>query len=137
MVNPGAGDLDDELQRMREKVEAGATFLQTQAIYEVDAMQRFLDRLGTPPVPLIAGVIPLKSVRMAQFLNDKVPGITVPESLMSELESSDEPRATAIDMAARIVAELRGLCRGVHVMAIGWEETVPELLRRAGIERGG
>ena len=70
---------------------------------------------------------------MARFLNDRVPGITVPDSVIAELDAADDKRAAAIAIAARTIREVRELCRGVHIMAIGWEEVIPDILAAAGV----
>lgn len=136
VVNPGAGNPADEIQRMREKIAAGATFLQSQAVYDVAAFANFRESAGGFEIPVLAGVIPLKSVRMAHFLNDRVPGISVPDHIIGELDAARDKRAVAIDIAARTIRGVREHCRGVHIMAIGWEEIVPDILAAAGVSRG-
>ncbi|MDH3451112.1 MAG: methylenetetrahydrofolate reductase [Gammaproteobacteria bacterium] len=133
VVNPGAADPTDEIQRMREKIAAGATFMQTQAVYDADAFARFSEAAGGFEVPVLAGIIPLKSVGMARFLNDKVPGITVPQHIVGELDAARDKRAAAIDIAARTIRDVREFCRGVHIMAIGWEEIIPDILATVGV----
>jgi 5,10-methylenetetrahydrofolate reductase len=136
VVNPGAGNPVDEIQRMREKIAAGATFMQTQAVYDVAAFASFREAAGGFEIPVLAGIIPLKSVRMARFLNDKVPGITVPDDIIAELDAARDKQAAAIDIAARTIRAVREHCRGVHIMAIGWEEIIPDILSAAGVSRG-
>lgn len=136
VVNPGAPNPADEIQRMREKIGAGAVFMQTQAIYDAAAFARFSEAAGGFEVPVLAGIIPLKSVKMARFLNDRVPGITVPDAVIAELNAADDKRAAAIAIAARTIREVRDLCRGVHIMAIGWEEVIPDILAAAGLTNG-
>jgi len=136
VVNPGATNPADEIQRMREKIAAGATFMQTQAVYDVAAFADFREAAGGFEIPVLAGIIPLKSVRMARFLNDKVPGISVPDDIVAELDGARDKRAAAIDIAARTIRAVRKYCRGVHIMAIGWEEIIPEILAAAGVSRG-
>lgn len=135
VVNPGAGNRDDELLRMREKVEAGARFMQTQAVYDCDNYLDFVTAAEGIRVPLLAGIIPLKSVRMARFLNEKVPGIHVPDELIAELASAADKRAKAIEIAARTIRRVKDRCQGIHIMAIGWEEVIPEILAAADVAR--
>ena len=133
VVNPGAKDLDKEIERMVEKREAGATFFQTQAVYDAGAFERFANRVDSLDVDLLAGIIPVKSPKMAAWMNEHVPGIEVPEALIARLADSSDRAATSSEMAAAVIAEIRPMCRGVHVMAIGWEDKVPGILEAAGV----
>ena len=133
VVNPGARDLDKEIARMVEKREAGATFFQTQAIYDAGAFERFADKVDSLDVQLLAGILPVKSPKMAAYMNEHVPGIDVPDALIRKLAESSDRAATSSEMAAAIISEIRPMCRGVHVMAIGWEDKVPGILEAAGV----
>lgn len=131
VVNPGATDLDAELERMEQKIDAGAEFFQTQAVYEPDQFERFADRVAKYEVAVLAGVIPLKSVKMAEYMNSNVPGIHVPEYVMQQIAEAEDPAAKSIEISSRIIHEVKAMCQGVHIMAIGWESRIPELLSRA------
>lgn len=133
VANPGADDADKELARLEEKFAAGATFFQTQAVFDVERFARFAERASAIGAHLLAGIIPLKSPKMARFLNEKVFGITVPEHLMARVDAASDSAATAIEIAAQTIEALRGVASGVHVMAIGWESHVPAILQAAGI----
>ena len=133
VVNPGAKDLDREIERMVEKRAAGAKFFQTQAVYDPGAFERFATRIDSLDVRLLAGVIPVKSPKMAVYMNENVPGIEVPEALIRKLADSTDRAATSSEMAAAVISEIRPMCRGVHVMAIGWEDKVPGILEAAGV----
>lgn len=135
VVNPGAPDLDGEIMRMGEKIDAGARFFQTQAVYEPQAFERFARAAEQYRVPVLAGIIPLKSAKQAEYMNAHVPGIHVPEPLVREIGAADDKIATSLDIAARTIAALDGMCRGLHIMAIGWEAHIPALLRKAAIAR--
>jgi methylenetetrahydrofolate reductase (NADPH) len=132
VVNPGADDLDAEVRRLEEKVEAGADFVQSQAVYDIAAYERFARRIEHLPVAVLAGIIPLKSIAMARWLNEKIPGIDVPEAIIRDLSAAPDFEAASIELAARTIRELQGISRGVHIMAIGWESRIPEILSRAG-----
>ena len=133
VVNPGAEDLDVEIRRMEEKIEAGAQFFQTQAVYDPQAFEGFMARVEGFRVPILAGVIVPKSPNMARYLNDKVPGINVPAFLIDEIETAADRRATAVSISARIIKAVREMCQGVHIMAIGWESSIPDIVKAAGI----
>ena len=134
-MNPGSQDLAREVDNTRRKIDAGSQFFQTQAIYDTDSLARFLDTANLGDVPLLAGVIPLKSAKMGAWLNANVPGVHVPSALLEELERAgpEGEAAKGIDIAARTIRRLRNTCRGVHLMAIGWEHQIPEILRTAGV----
>ncbi len=131
VVNPGAADLAVELRRLEEKVEAGARFFQTQAVYDIGAYERFIKATRDMNLSLLTGIIPLKSPRMAQYMNDKVPGISIPDALITEIGDAPDRRAKSAEIAARIIREVRPMANGVHIMAIGWEDLIPEIMVRA------
>lgn len=135
VVNPGAPDLDEEIMRMSEKIDAGASFFQTQAVYEPAAFERFARAAAQFAVPVLAGIIPLKSVKQAEYMNAQVPGINVPDAIVREIGNADDRVAASLAIAARTIRDLDGMCQGLHIMAIGWETYIPALLEQAGIER--
>ncbi len=130
-VNPCIEPLEPELQRFEEKIAAGARFFQTQAIYDPGAFRRFIKSARTPSVYIIAGLIPLRSVKMAEFLNEKVPGITVPREMIERLRKSPDPVETGLEIASELVDELRNLCQGIHLMPVGRENGFAILERLA------
>ncbi len=138
VVNPGSPRLDEEITNMHRKVEAGASFLQTQAVFEVSKFEDFLEKAGSVEVPVLAGVIPVKSVKMAQYMNDRVPGIDVPDSIIQQIADCDDDKQkiveTSIGIAAEIVRELSSATGGVHLMAIGWQDKIPQILELANVE---
>jgi methylenetetrahydrofolate reductase (NADPH) len=137
IVTPEANPPEPQMIKFEKKVEAGADFIQTQAIYDLDNFKRFMEFAGKFNVKILAGIVLLVSARMAKFMNNNVPGIFVPQNLIDELAGA--PKGTAlkkgIEIAGRMVREIKEqkLCDGVHVMAIGKEEVVPEILEIAGI----
>ncbi|MBT6274621.1 MAG: methylenetetrahydrofolate reductase [Chromatiales bacterium] len=134
VTNPGADDQQKELDRLKEKMDAGATFFQTQAVYDVAKFASFCEKAQGMGARLLAGIIPLKSPKMARFLHEKVPGINVPVALMARVDSATDSTQTAIDISADIIRQLQGVVNGVHVMAIGWEKHVPAILEAAHID---
>lgn len=137
-LNPGSPDLAREAENAHRKIGAGAQFFQSQAVYDADELARFAAAAKLGDVPLLAGIIPLKSAKMAGWLNANVPGIRVPAALIEEMEraGAQGEAAAGIDIAARTIRQLRDVCGGVHVMAIGWEDKIPDILRAAGISHG-
>ena len=131
VVNPGADNLDKEIDRLKEKIDNGATFFQTQAIFDVSAFERFCNRVAGFGLPLIAGILPVKSVKMAAYMNSNVPGINVPVSIINRISQSKSVKATSTEISAAIVADIKPFCCGVHLMAIGWEGLIPAILEQA------
>ncbi len=138
-VTPEARPIEPQLIKFEKKAAAGAEFFQTQAVYDLDRFRRFMEHARRLDARILAGIILLTSARMARFMNANVPGICVPDALIDELASAGKDKAKAlrkgIEIAARAIAAIReqGLCHGVHLMAIGREEVVPEILAAAGI----
>jgi 5,10-methylenetetrahydrofolate reductase len=135
VVNPGADDLDLEIARLEEKIANGATFFQTQAIFDTAAFERFMHRVSGLGVPMIAGILPVKSAKMAEHMNNNVPGIDVPEEIIAAIDSSSDVKATSAEIAADIVQAIQSMCQGVHIMAIGWESLIPSILEQAEVSR--
>ncbi|MFH0769612.1 MAG: methylenetetrahydrofolate reductase [Chloroflexota bacterium] len=136
VVTPGANtDASFELQviKMEKKIKAGARFFQTQAVYEPERFYKFMKRVEGFKVPVLAGVIPLKSVGMARFMNKNVAGVFVPEAQIKRMADAKDKTQTGLQIAADLIKELKDICQGVHVMAIGWETKVPQILDMAGL----
>ncbi len=137
IVTPEAQPLEPQLVKFEKKIEAGAEFIQTQAIYDLNNFRSFMDYARKFDVRILAGIVLLTSAGMAKFMNKNVPGIFVPQTLIDELAGAPKGKAlqTGIDIAARMIRTIKeeNIADGVHVMAIGKEETVPRILESAGI----
>jgi methylenetetrahydrofolate reductase (NADPH) len=137
IVTPEADPIEPQLMKFEKKVESGAEFFQTQAIYDLDNFSRFMEFTKKFKVKILAGIVLLVSARMAKYMNDNVPGIFVPQPLIDELAGAPKGGALAkgIEIAGRMIRRIKEerLCDGVHIMAIGKEEVVPEILKAAGI----
>jgi methylenetetrahydrofolate reductase (NADPH) len=137
IVTPEANPLEPQLIKFEKKVEAGAEFIQTQAIYDLENFQRFMDYAKPLGTKILAGIILLTSWRMAEFMNKNVPGVRVPEPLIEEMKSAQKGEAVkkGVEIAARMIHNIKEqkICDGVHIMAIGREEVVPEILQQAGL----
>ncbi|MDI6822258.1 MAG: methylenetetrahydrofolate reductase [Actinomycetota bacterium] len=130
-VTPGAIPLEPQLLKFEKKVKAGAIFFQTQAVYDLEKFREFMDYARQFRVKILAGILLLKSAGMARYLNKKVPGIFVPKNLIDELEKASDSSQKGIEIAARQIQELREICDGTHIMAIGAGEKVPKILDAA------
>ncbi|HUS70729.1 MAG TPA: methylenetetrahydrofolate reductase [Anaerolineae bacterium] len=133
VVSPGAEPLEPQIIKMENKMRAGAQFFQTQAIYDLDQFAEFMRRIDHLDVPVLGGIILLKSAGMARFMNRNVAGVHVPEHLISRMEEAEDKAAASISIAAELVKGMKELCHGVHIMALGWEKWVPDVLDEAGL----
>lgn len=136
-----------QVNKLRQKVDAGARYIQTQGIFDTESLKRFLETVDKADirVPIMAGIIPLKSAGMAHFMNQNVPGIAVPQDQIDRLAAAAAegkqtgvkglPGKLGMELAAELVAQIKdsGLCAGVHIMAIGAERNVPVILKKAGL----
>jgi len=121
-------------RRLERKREAGARFVQTQMVMDPQVLERFCRDMAAPmELPVLAGVFLLKSARNASFINQKVPGANIPDSLIARLDAASDPAAEGIAIAAEQVRQFAGIAQGVHVMAVRAEERIPEVLERAGL----
>lgn len=132
IVTPEANPLEPQLIKFEKKVEAGAEFFQTQAVYDIKIFNNFLGFARQFPIKVLAGIILLTSAQMARFMNKNVAGVNVPQDLIVELAAAPKGRAIekGIEIAGRMIKKIKKekLCAGVHIMAIGREELVPEIM---------
>ena len=130
VVNPGIEPLEPQIIKMEKKVSAGARFFQTQPVYEVDKFARFVEKVKDLGVPILAGIVLLKSAKMAKYMNENVPGVNVPQELIEEMASvskEDRPKKS-VEIAVRLIRKLKPLCQGIHIMPLGWDRYVPDIL---------
>ena len=127
-ANPGAKDLEVERQKTEKKAELGCQFFQTQAIFDPAVFDAFLARVNHIKVPIIASIILLKSGKMARYMNEHIPGISVPESLIQEIDGAQDKQKKSVEIAVRIIRALRSKAQGIHLMPIGWGHLIPEII---------
>ena len=137
IVTPEANPLEPQLIKFEKKIEAGAEFIQTQAVYDLDNFKGFMDYARGFPVKILAGIILLTSAPMARFMNKNVAGVKVPQELIDEMAAAPKGKALdkGIEIAGRMIRRIRDekMCDGVHIMAIGREELVPDIMSAAGL----
>jgi homocysteine S-methyltransferase len=128
--DPRAADPGREVDRLLAKIEAGAMWAQTQPVYDLEALDRFLARAGRIPVPVVIGILPLHSARHAEFLHNEVPGITIPDAIRARLrEAGDQALRAGIEIAQATLAEVRRRWAGAYLMpSFGRFEVVAEVL---------
>ena len=136
VVSTCSDSVDAQLAKMERKVMAGAEYFQTQAVFDSEKFIKFMEKAKQFGKPVQLGVIIPKSAGMAKFMNNNVAGVHVPQHMIDAL-AADKERAkagiTGVEIAAQIIKECKPYCQGVHIMALGWESKVPELLKLAGI----
>lgn len=137
-AHPAADHIEPQLIKFDKKVAAGAQFFQTQGIFELACIRRFMQYASQFEVKILAGIIVLFSARMAKYMNENVPGISVPQQLIDELAGAEKGKRLqkGIDIAVRTIKAIRdqSLCHGVHIMAVGKVSIVPQILEAAGLE---
>jgi methylenetetrahydrofolate reductase (NADPH) len=147
VVTPGGNPVEMQIMKLEKKVTAGAEFIQTQAVYDVDQFGEFMQKVADIKVPVLAGIVLLKSAGMARYMNKNVAGVFVPDELVQKMakagERDKEAKAagqkpdnqvkTSIEIAADLICRLKPLCRGIHLMPLGWDMHVPPILDAAGL----
>jgi len=135
VVTPAADPVEPQVIKMRKKIAAGAAFFQTQAVYEPDKFETFIEQTRQLNVPIIAGIVLLKSAGMARFMNENVAGITVPDQLVNKMAETakGDRKQKSVEIAARIIEKVKPMCQGVHIMPLGWDELVPQVIEQAGL----
>lgn len=133
VVNPHAADGQQELQRMADKVARGAQFFQTQAVYDPAAFAPFMHAARQHQVPVLASHIVLRSAGMARRLQSALPGLSIPVTVIEELAQAVNPEQKGVELAGRIIRDLKDLCQGVHLITIGQEHRIPHILQEAGL----
>ena len=134
-AHPAADSIEPQLIKFEKKVAAGAQFFQTQGIYELDSLRRFMQYASQFNVKILAGIIVMFSARMALYMNNNVPGIIVPQGIIDELANAEKGKRLqkGIEIAVRTIKAIKeeNLCHGVHIMAVGKEAIVPQILEAA------
>ncbi len=133
VVNPGADPLEPQIIKMEKKIEAGAEFFQTQAVYDIKVFENFLNKIKHLKTTILAGIVLLKSAGMARYMNKNVAGVFVPDDLIKEMEGTKDKAVKSVEIASRLIKELKPMCQGVHIMPIGWDKKVPLVLDAAGL----
>jgi len=136
VVNPGADNeaaLDLQIIKMEKKIEAGAKFFQTQGVYDLDVFEKFMKRIERFNTKVLGGIILLKSVGMARYMNKNVAGVFVPEPFIQELKEAEDKARASMNIAVRLIKGMKDICHGVHIMALGWESKIPPILDEVGL----
>jgi len=139
VANPFADPFEFRVKRLAKKVKAGADFIQTQAVYDVPKFAKFMEMVCErgldKQVHILAGVIPIRAVGMARYMRDYVSGVSVPDEIITRLEQAEKAKDEGVKIILEIIEQLKEIpgVHGIHIMAVGWEEIVPEIVGRAGL----
>ncbi len=134
VVTPDAEPMEPQLMKMEKKINAGAEFFQTQAVYDPKRFETFMKRVESFGVPIMLGIVLLKSAGMAKYMNANVAGVQVPEPLIKEMADTKKGKERidkSIEIGARLIREMKDMCQGVHIMPLGWDKHVPALLEQS------
>lgn len=137
--NPFADPFEYRAYRLAKKVEAGAQFIQTQAIFDMERFERWMEKvreLGIhKKVPILAGVIPIKSLGAARYMKNNVSGMIVPDEIIERIKKAEDKKEEGVQICVEMIKHLQTIegVAGVHIMAVAWEEIVPEIVKRAGL----
>lgn len=128
VVDPAAEPMEAEIERMERKVSAGAEFFQTQPVYDEELCAGFMKKVSHLHTPILAGILLLKSARMALYMNETIPGVNVPKRIIDELDKAKDLLEKSMEIALRTIRVVRDCSQGVHIMTVHWEDRIPLIL---------
>jgi len=137
--NPYADPFEFRVIRLAKKIKAGADFIQTQAVYDVAKFAEWMSMITKRGLDkkahILAGVIPIKSAGMARYMRDYVSGVTVPDEIVTRMEDAENPKEEGVRIVLEIIEQIKEIpgVHGIHIMAVGWEDIVPEVIKQAGL----
>jgi 5,10-methylenetetrahydrofolate reductase len=138
-ANPFADPFEFRVTRLAKKIKAGADFIQTQAIYDLPKFRKWMELVRErgldEQVHILAGIIPIRSVGMARYMRDYVSGVAVPDEIITRMEQAEDAKEEGVKIPLEIIEELKEMpgIHGIHIMAVGWESIVPDIVERAGL----
>jgi methylenetetrahydrofolate reductase (NADPH) len=139
-ANPFADPFEFRVIRLEKKINAGVDFIQTQCIYDMDRFERWMEQVRQRGLhkrcKILAGVTPFRSAGMARYMRDNVAGVIVPDYYIERMSGAEDPKAEGINICVEQVKRLKKIegVAGVHIMAIEWEQKVPEIVQKAGLK---
>ncbi len=134
-TTPCADEVVPQILKLEKKVEAGAQFIQTQAVYEPAAFEAFMKSVEHIDVPILVGIVMLKTAGMAKYMNRAVPGVVVPDHLIQRLSDAakEDRQKVSIDICGELIVQMKDFCQGAHLMTLGWDHCVPDIIEAAGL----
>ncbi len=134
-VTPCGANPEAQAIKLEKKVEAGAQFVQTQAVYDPKTFETFMKRVEHLDVPILVGIVMLKSAGMAKYMNRSVPGVQVPKNLIKLLSDAarGDREKVSTEICGNLISEMKDICQGAHLMTLGWDHCVPDIIEAAGL----
>jgi len=138
-ANPFADPFEYRAPRLAKKVKAGVDFIQTQAVFDVVRFKKWMDMVNelglSQQAHILAGVIPMKSVGMARYMTTSVPGIIVPDEIVKRMEQAKSTKEEGVKLTLELVQQIKEIpgIHGIHIMAVGWEDIVGEIVEKCGL----
>ena len=134
-VTPCTEEVDPQIIKLEKKVEAGAQFVQTQAVYEPAAFEKFMAKAAHIDVPILVGIVMLKTAGMGKYMNRSVPGVVVPDEIIQRLTdcAKEDREKVSIEICGELISAMKDMCRGAHLMTLGWDHCVPDIIAAAGL----
>jgi len=134
-ATPCGANVDAQIIKLAKKVEAGAQFVQTQAVYDPAAFEAFMRRVEPLKVPVLVGIVMLKSAAMARYMNRSVPGVRVPDELIQQLADAakEDRQKVSTEICGRLIRQMKPCCQGAHLMTLGWDHCAPDIVQAAGL----
>lgn len=140
VFNSNVDIIEPQLMKIKLKCDQGAKFFQTQIIYDIERFEAFINQfdqygIDRKNIYVLAGILPLRSAKNAHFINNNVPGVNIPRWMIEKLENSNNARQLGLELAAELINKLRPICDGVHIMTVGKEQIIPDLMTLAGFKQ--
>ena len=136
-VTPCADEAEPQAIKLEKKVAAGAQFVQTQAVYQPKRFEEFMKSVEHLKIPILVGIVVLKNVGMARYMNKFVPGVFVPKRIVNELKAAGKDKKAvakaSVKIAGQLIKDMKDMCQGAHLMTLGWDRYVPDILDAAGL----
>ena len=134
-ATPCGPNTNAQIIKLEKKVAAGAQFVQTQAVYEAGPFEEFMKKAESFKVPVLVGIVLLKTAGMAKYMNRSVPGVQVPDTIIQRLTdcAKEDRQKVSVEISAELISQMRDMCQGVHFMPLGWDHCVPEIIKAAGL----
>lgn len=134
-TTPCAEEMDPQVIKLERKVEAGAQFVQTQAVYDPKQFEIFMRKIEHLKIPVLVGIVMLKTAGMAKYMNRSVPGVQVPDWIVKKMSDApkNERSNASIEICGQLIREMKDMCQGAHLMTLGWDKHVPAIIEAAGV----
>ena len=134
-VTPCTEEVEPQIIKLEKKVAAGAQFVQTQAVYDPAAFESFMKKIEHIKIPILVGIVMLKTAGMAKYMNRSVPGVQVPDSIIQQMTDAakEDRQKVSTEICAKLINDMKDLCQGAHLMTLGWDHCVPAIIEAAGL----